>query len=288
MSVLALPMQPARASTSPLHLGRIPAIALVIVYAIIVAYPLFWMVINSFKTTREIYDASWALPTQWMLENYVNAWNRGISGYFLNSALVTGGTIALTLFLGSLCAFGMVRAQNRAADLMLLACIGGLLVAPQVALVPLYKMMQALGLHDTLWALILPYTAYRLPMTVLLIRAVFLSVPKDLDDSAHMDGCNSFQTFLHVYLPMSRSILLTAAVLTAYYSWNEFLFAIIFIDSDAKKTIPAGLMAFRDALMTDWGVLVAGLVIAALPIVTLFILAQRYFVTGMTAGAVKG
>jgi raffinose/stachyose/melibiose transport system permease protein len=91
-----------------------------------------------------------------------------------------------------------------------------------------------------------------------------------------------------VYLPMSRSILLTAAVLTAYYSWNEFLFAIIFIDSDAKKTIPAGLMSFRDALMTDWGVLMAGLVIAALPIVTLFIIAQRYFVAGMSAGAVKG
>lgn len=275
-------------SSAARHPGRIPAVALLIVYAVIVAYPLFWMVINSFKTTVEIYDASWSLPTQWMVENYVNAWQRGISNYFLNSAIVTGATIALTLFLAALCAFGMVRAQNTAADLMLLVCIGGMLVAPQVALVPLFKMMQALKLHDTLFALILPYTAYRLPITVLLIRAVFLSVPKDLDDSAHIDGCNSLQTFLHVYLPMSRSILLTSAVLTAYYSWNEFLFAIIFIDSDARKTIPAGLMSFRDALMTDWGVLVAGLVIAALPIVILFILAQRYFVTGMAAGAVKG
>ena len=169
-----------------------------------------------------------------------------------------------------------------------MACIGGMLVAPQVALVPLYKMMQVLHLQDTRWALILMYSAYRLPITVLLIRAVFLTIPRDLDDSAHIDGCSSLRTLWHVYLPMSRSILLTASVLTAYHAWNEFLFAIIFIDSDRLKTIPAGLMNFRDALMTEWGVLVAGLVISAAPIVVLFIVAQKYFMSGFAAGAVKG
>jgi len=171
---------------------------------------------------------------------------------------------------------------------VLMACIGGMLVAPQVALVPLYKMMQALRLQDTHWALILTYTAYRVPITILLVRAVFLAVPRDLDDCAHIDGCSSLQTLWHVYLPMSRSILLTASVLTAYHAWNEFLFAIIFIDSDRLKTIPSGLMNFRDALMTDWGVLVAGLVISAAPIIVLFIVAQRYFLSGFAAGAVKG
>lgn len=274
------------------HPARLPVILLLALHAVIVIYPLFWMVTNSFKTTEEIYAASWSLPTVWVVENYAKAWQGGISAYFLNSVIVTGGTILLTLMVSVLAAFGMVRAETagagRAAGLVLLACIGGMLVAPQVALVPLYKMMQVLGLQDTRWALILTYTAYRVPITILLVRAVFLAVPRDLDDCAHIDGCSSLQTLWHVYLPMSRSILLTASVLTAYHAWNEFLFAIIFIDSDRLKTIPSGLMNFRDALMTDWGVLVAGLVISAAPIVVLFIIAQRYFLSGFAAGAVKG
>lgn len=269
-------------------IGRISAITLLLIYAIIIAYPLFWALVNSLKTSNEIFRSSWSLPTQWMLENYRQAWSRGISSYFLNSVLVTGATIILTLAIASLCAFGIVRARTRAADLMLLVCVGGMLVAPQVAVVPLFKLMQMLGLQDTLFALILPYTAYRVPITVLLIRSMFLSVPKELSESTHLDGCNSLQTLWYLYLPMSRSIILTSAVLSAYYSWNEFLFAIIFIDSDRNRTIPAGLMNFRDALSTEWGILVAGLVIAALPIIVLLIVAQRYFVQGMAAGAIKG
>lgn len=274
------------------HPGRLLVILLLLLQAVIVIYPLFWMVTNSFKTTQEIFQASWTMPTIWNVENYVKAWDGGISAYFMNSVIVTGTTIILTLALSSLAAFGMTRAEasgaGKAASLVLIACIAGMLVAPQVALVPLYKMMQALHLQDTHWALILTYTAYRLPITVLLIRAVFMTVPRDLDDSAHIDGCSSLQTLWHIYLPMGRSILLTTSVLTAYHAWNEFLFAIIFIDSDRLKTIPAGLMNFRDALMTDWGVLVAGLVIAAAPIVIMFIIAQRYFLSGFAAGAVKG
>ncbi|RGP35254.1 carbohydrate ABC transporter permease [Pseudotabrizicola alkalilacus] len=279
-------------STFARHPGRLLVILVLLLHSVIVIYPLFWMITNSFKTTQQIFEASWTMPTVWVVENYVKAWQGGISAYFMNSVIVTGSTIVLTLALSSLAAFGMTRAEaggaGRAAGLVLMACIGGMLVAPQVALVPLYKMMQALHLHDTHLALILMYTAYRLPITVLLIRAVFVTVPRDLDDSAHIDGCTSFQTLWHVYLPMSRSILLTASVLTAYHAWNEFLFAIIFIDSDRLKTVPAGLMNFRDALMTDWGVLVAGLVISAAPIVIMFILAQRYFMSGFAAGAVKG
>lgn len=274
------------------HPARLPVVLLLAFHAVIVLYPLVWMVTNSFKTTEEIFAASWSMPTVWVVENYAKAWQGGISAYFLNSVIVTGGTILLTLAIAVLAAFGMVRAETagagRAAGLVLMACIGGMLVAPQVALVPLYKMMQVLGLQDTRWALILTYTAYRVPITILLVRAVFLAVPRDLDDCAHIDGCSSLQTLWHVYLPMSRSILLTASVLTAYHAWNEFLFAIIFIDSDRLKTIPSGLMNFRDALMTDWGVLVAGLVISAAPIIVMFIVAQRYFLSGFAAGAVKG
>jgi raffinose/stachyose/melibiose transport system permease protein len=270
------------------HVWNSPVYLLLAVYAIVIAYPLIWMVISSFKTSAEIYGDPWGLPQTWLVQNYAQAWEKGISGYFVNSLVVTVVTTIATVLLAALCAYGMVRMANRVAGAVLILAMGGLVVAPQVSLIPLYQMLDALGLLDTLWAMILPYVAFRLPMAILLIRSVFLAIPLELVDAATIDGCRSLGVFRHVYLPLSRSILVTAGVLTAYFAWNEFLFAIVFVNSDSSRTIPAGLMSFRDALSTEWGVLLAGLVIAALPIIIVFLLLQRYFVAGIAAGSVKG
>lgn len=270
------------------HLRNSPVYLVLAIYAILIAYPLIWMVISSFKNTTEIFADPWGLPSVWLVENYAQAWDRGISAYFANSLIVTIVTTLVTVLLAALCAYGMVRMNNRVADVVLILAMGGLVVAPQVSLIPLYQMLDALNLLDTLWAMILPYIAFRLPMAILLIRSVFLAIPKELQDAATVDGCNSLGVFRHVYVPLSRSILVTAGVLTGYFAWNEFLFAIVFVNADENRTIPAGLMSFRDALGTEWGVLLAGLVIAALPIIIVFLFLQRYFVAGITAGSVKG
>lgn len=270
------------------HVWNSPVYVLLAIYAIVIAYPLIWMVTSSFKTSAEIYGDPWGLPQTWLVQNYAQAWEKGISGYFVNSLVVTVVTTIATVLLAALCAYGMVRMANRVANVVLILAMGGLVVAPQVSLIPLYQMLDALGLLDTLWAMILPYVAFRLPMAILLIRSVFLAIPLELVDAATIDGCRSLGVFRHVYLPLSRSILVTAGVLTAYFAWNEFLFAVVFVNSDSSRTIPAGLMSFRDALSTEWGVLLAGLVIAALPIIIVFLLLQRYFVAGIAAGSVKG
>lgn len=268
--------------------GATPLYTILIFYFIIIAYPLFWMVINSFKTTEEIFSNSWALPTTWLVSNYVHAWNTGISGYFLNSTIVTLSTCLLTVFISSLGAYGLTRFEFKGKKLLLILCMGGMMLSPQVSLVPLYKLIQAMGIHDTYLALILPYVAYRIPITVLLIRAAFLEVPKELEESAFLDGCSTWKVFTKIFLPLNLPILFTGVILTAYFTWNEFMFALIFIDSDSLKTIPAGLMQFRDALQTNWGVLLAGLMISAIPIITLFLFLQKYFVRGLASGSLKG
>jgi raffinose/stachyose/melibiose transport system permease protein len=268
--------------------GAIPLYTILIFYFLIIAYPLFWMVINSFKTTEEIFSNSWALPTTWLVSNYVHAWNTGISGYFLNSTIVTISTCLLTVFISSLGAYGLTRFEFKGKKLLLILCMGGMMLSPQVSLVPLYKLIQAMGIHDTYLALILPYVAYRIPITVLLIRAAFLEVPKEMEESAFLDGCSTWKVFTKIFLPLNLPILFTGVILTAYFTWNEFMFALIFIDSDSLKTIPAGLMQFRDALQTNWGVLLAGLMISAIPIITLFLFLQKYFVRGLASGSLKG
>ncbi|WP_066056490.1 carbohydrate ABC transporter permease [Robertmurraya korlensis] len=268
--------------------GSVSLYTILIFYFIVISYPLFWMVINSFKTTEEIFSNSWALPTTWLVSNYVHAWNTGISEYFLNSTIVTLSTCLLTVFLSALGAYGLTRFQFAGKKLLLILCMGGMMLSPQVSLVPLYKLIQALGIHDTYLALILPYVAYRIPITVLLIRAAFLEIPKELEESAFLDGCSTWKVFTKIFLPMNLPILFTGVIITAYFTWNEFMFALIFIDSDSLKTIPAGLMQFRDALQTNWGVLLAGLMISAIPIITLFLFLQKYFVRGLASGSLKG
>ncbi|WP_372450228.1 carbohydrate ABC transporter permease [Priestia filamentosa] len=258
-----------------------------IFYFLIIAYPLLWMVMSSFKSTEEIFTNSWSLPETWLVENYVAAWESGISSYFLNSVIVTGLSCILTIFVSALGAYGLSRFEFKGKTFILVICLGGLMLSPQVSLIPLYNIIQKLGLYNTHWALILPYVAYRIPLTILLIRAYFLSIPKELEEAARLDGCTSIGILFRIFIPMSVPILLTTTILTAYYTWNEFMFAIIFIDDDSLRTIPAGLMQFRDALQTDWGVLLAGLTISAAPIVILFLFMQKYFIRGIASGSVK-
>lgn len=269
-------------------IGEVCWLVLLCIGLVMIAYPLFWTVMSSLKSYNEIYNSVWDLPKQWLWGNYAKAWQKGISGYFKNSLIVTISTVCLVLILGSLCAYGLSRYRFKGSRIFLLLCMGGMMLSPQVCLIPLYKLLQALNIHNTYFAMILPYTAFRLPITVLLIRSYFLSIPKELEESATIDGCSPLGIYARIFLPISKPILLTCTVLTTYYSWNEFLFSIIFIDSDKLKTIPAGLMNFRDALQTDWGVLLAGMVIAALPIIIMFICMQKFFIRGMTAGSVKG
>ena len=268
--------------------GMAIACFFLLIYFLLIAYPIFWLIMNSLKTYKEIYKNIWAMPQvpQWM--NYVNAWNRGVSRYFLNSVLVTGATIVLTIFSAALGSYSLARFRFRGNQLVFMLCMGGMMLSPQVTLIPLYQIIRFLRIKNTYLAMIIPYSAYRIPMMIMLIRSFFLTIPKEMEESACLDGCSDFQIFVRIFLPMSKHILLTCCILIAYYAWNEFLFAMIFVDSESLKTIPTGLMNLRDALQTDWGTLLAGMTISALPLIILFFCMQKHFIRGMTAGAVKG
>lgn len=258
------------------------------VYFLLILYPLIWMVLSSLKTEREFFRNIWGMPANFQWHNYSKAWSMGISSYFLNSVLVTASTIVMTLSIAVLTSFALVRFRFHGSSIIFIMCMGGMMLSAQVTLIPLYRIIQDLGIHNTYWAMILPYSAFRMSITVLLIRSYFLGIPRELQEAATIDGCTSFGVLWRIFLPISKPILMTCSILIAFYAWNEFLFSIIFIDSRALKTIPSGLMVFRDALSTDYALLFAGLTISAAPMILIFILMQKQFVRGLTAGAVKG
>lgn len=257
-------------------------------YFVAIVYPMFWMLINSFKDTQGIFNNSWALPKTWLFSNYAQAWEQGVSNYFINSTIITVATCLLTILVSAFCAYGLTRFNLKGERFLLLFVSAGLMFSPQVSLIPLYDLIQKMGIYDTYWALILPYISYRIPLTVLLIRTYFLSIPRELEESAYLDGYSHLGIFFKIFLPMSKPILFTAFILTAYFAWNEFLFSIIFIQDEAIKPITSGLLVFKDALNTNWGVLMAGLCISALPLIILFIAMQKHFVRGLAEGSVKG
>jgi raffinose/stachyose/melibiose transport system permease protein len=269
-------------------IGGSISITVLTIYFIIIVYPLIWTILGSLKTTNEIFTNIWGLPNAWQFENYLVAWNSGIAKFFLNSVYVTVATVILTLTCASLYAYSMVIHKFRFKGLLIGLTVLGLLFSPIVSLIPLYQEIQALGLYNKREALILIYTAYQIPMSFFLINDYFRHIDHDYLDAARIDGCSDLRALVSIYVPMSRPILITSAVLAGFYAWNEFSFSLILVKNDALRTIPTGLLFFQGEMHSEWAVLLAGLVISAIPIIVFFVFAQKFFIAGLTGEGIKG
>ena len=252
-----------------------------------ILYPLLWMVMGGFKSNEEVFNTPWGLPGELRWENYARAWELGVVRYFTNSLVVTAASIVSTTLLSAWAAYGLTRIRIPLGNAVVLFLLGGLMLAPTVALIPLFRLLQTLGIFDTHLALIILYTAFRIPFTTFLIRAYMIDLPREVDEAATVDGASRTQTFWRIILPMCRPILVSAALLQALFAWNEFVFALVFIGSDSLKTLPVGLVSMQSRLLTDWPVVFAGLTIAALPMILLFLIGQRQFLRGLTEGVGK-
>ncbi len=254
----------------------------------IILFPVCWLVLNSLKTNQEMFLDSLALPKKWMFENYITAWNKGLVSYFVNSIIVGALSIGIILALSSMLAYGLTRFNLPGSGFIFILVLGGMALSEQVALVPLYKILQALKLYNTRAALVLPYVAFRIPFTMFLMRSYFISIPKELEEAAIVDGCKSWQRFTKIILPISKPVLASCAIVNLNHVWNEFLFANVFLEDKKLMTIPLGLMTFQGDLKSDYVVMLAGILICSLPMVLLFLCMSRQFVRGLTSGAVKG
>ncbi|MFC0200554.1 carbohydrate ABC transporter permease [Paracoccus rhizosphaerae] len=260
--------------------------ALLLAVGVVVIYPLLWMALGGFKSNSQIFEQPFALPEQWSFANYLSAW-RGVQGYMFSSLLITVVSTVTTVFISAWAAFGLTRTPMPAKPLVTAIVLGGMMLSPTVALVPLVRMLQSLDLYDTHWALIILYTAFRVPFTTFLIRAYMLDLPRDLDEAAMMDGANPGQIFRRIILPLCRPIIMSCIVLHILFAWNEYLFAMIFTNNPAVQTLPVGLTSMMSKQGTDFAQVFAAMTISALPIVIIFFLTQRYFIRGLTEGIGK-
>ncbi|HCA85704.1 MAG TPA: ABC transporter permease [Streptomyces sp.] len=255
--------------------------------AVVVLYPLLWMLLNGFKTNAELFDNPFALPGTWSFENYQKAWNRGVSDYLMASVLVTVTSTIATVFISAWAAYGLTRVNIPLNKVLTAVILGGLMLTPTVALVPLVQMFQAMGLYNSFWALLILYTAFRVPFTTFLIRAYMIDLPREVDEAAEIDGAGRWTAFWRIILPMCKPIITSTVLLHVLFAWNEYLFAMVFTNGSDVQTLPVGLTSLMSKHGTDFPVVFAGMAIAAVPVVLLFFFGQRYIVKGLADGIGK-
>lgn len=260
---------------------------LLLALAVVVLYPLVWMFLSGLKTNTELFGNPFALPERWNWNNYVKAWNTGVSDYLRMSVLLTITSTISTVLISAWAAYGLTRVRLPFSGIVVGIILGGLMLAPTVAVVPLVKLFENIGLYNTFWALLILYTAFRIPFSVFLIRAYMLNLPREVDEASAIDGASRWTTFWSVVLPMSRPILVTTVLMNVLFAWNEYLFAVIFTSTDDVRTLPVGLTTLMSKHGTDFPVVFAAMVIAALPVIILFFAGQRYLVRGLSEGIGK-
>ncbi len=266
---------------------RVIFYSLLSIYTAIMLYPFLWMIVSAMKTSYEFFIQPWALPQTIQWGNFLKAWDAGIKQFFVNSMLVTAISVAGIVFLSSLAAYAFARLHFRGKIVLFLFVVSGFLIPAQVTLIPLYSTLREIGIIDSYLAMIGPYIAFGIPFSVLLLTEYFRSIPIELEDAARIDGCNEVQIYKKIIMPLAKVGLSTIVIFQGVWIWNEFLFALVFIQSKSLMTLPLGLMLFQGVYIRDWTTTLAGISIATLPLVMVYILFQKNFVRGITAGAVK-
>lgn len=258
-------------------------------FGLVFAYPVIWMVFLSLKDTREMYTRVWAPPAVAHWSNYAEAWTTGNVGLTLaNTFIVTIVSVALILVICYFASYAQARMRFRGRSAIMVILVSTMLIPTQVVIVPLYTIESFLGILDTRVGLILPYVAGRLPFSIFLLTAFLRSIPPQLDESAFLDGASRALIIRRILLPLSRPGLATVIVFNSFNIWNQFFLPLILTQDPALMTVTVGLMAFSQQWgMTDFPRLFAALTIISVPIITLYAVFQKQFISGITAGALK-
>jgi raffinose/stachyose/melibiose transport system permease protein len=268
--------------------GRAVALTLIGIASFGSLLPIALAVLNAFKTTAEINLNPLGLPARLQWENFASAWrNASLGSSLLHSAEVAGLTILMVCLTAAPCAYVLARQQGRGWRFLGFYFMASITVPAQLYLFPLYFLFAKLGLVNSIPAVALIYTAMFSPFAIFLLRTYVIAIPKALEEAAQVDGAKPWQTFLYVILPMMRPGLLTVAIIVGLNAWNEFVIAVTFLQNDNNVTAIVKFYSLTGQYSTDWGEMLAAAIIIVLPVVVVFVLLQRRFIEGMTAGAVK-
>lgn len=276
-----------RAKRDPVLIGLWISLVLV---AIIWLAPVAFITFTALKSEAEIYDSSaFSLPAQIQWNNFLVAWAKGdFNNTFFNSTLITIIKVPLGLIISAMAAYALAQIRFGWNKFLLVFVLFGAMIPFQVMLAPLFTLVNSLDLIDTYPGVILPYLAFGVPYQVFILHGFFRAVPKELTEAALIDGASHFTIFRRIFLPVSLPVLAALLILDFVSTWNEFAMALVLLQDKSMWTLPLGLMSFQGQFSSNYGELNAAIVMTVLPATIVYLIFQRYFVSGLTSGAVKG
>lgn len=251
--------------------------------------PFLFMVLNSLKERFEMLTKGiFTLPNKWYFDNYKAVFEGNIGNYFMNSVIVLFLSLTILLFISACTAYPLARFQFRLAKPIYSIIVACMSIPIHVTLIPVFKLSNSIGIYDSIFALIGPYVATAIPISVFILTSFMKEIPMEIEEAAQIDGCNKFQLFFKIILPLSKPGLATLAIYNGVSMWNEFVFAYTLTQSSTKRTLPLAVWEFQGAYSMNTPMIMAVLTLTVLPMIILFIFLQDKLVKGMTAGAVKG
>lgn len=259
-----------------------------IIASVFFLFPIYIMIVTSLKSLPEVYSSnSWSLPTKIDFSGFIVAWNRLAQG-FINSFEFTVPAVIFSIFLGSIGGFALTKVKFRGSNMVFMFLLLAMFLPYQVVLIPLLKLMVMLHLYGNIWSLILTHTAYGIPITTLIFRNFYSSIPTSLLEASQVDGANILQVYERIILPLSIPGVIVALIWQFTHIWNDFLFGLLLGSNPNIRPITVDLNSLNGALIAQWNTLMAGALITAIPTLIVYLVAGKYFVKGLLGGAVKG
>ena len=281
---------PARPPQSrPARSGRLLTALMALLWLLVTTLPFVFLVFTTFKSQSDIYSTPvWALPKTLDLSNYILVLQGSFFTYLKNSAFVVIVSIALTVTLSSMAAFAFARLKFRFSGVLFGLIVAGLIVPVHVTLIPIYLLTRSLGLYDTVFALIGPYVAFALPISIFILTEFMRQIPREIEESAQIDGCGPVRMFTSIFLPLSVPGLATVAIYNGISMWNEFIFAYVLTSSPARRTLPLAIWDFQSEHSSNMPAILAVVTLTALPLIVAYAFGQERIIKGMMAGSIKG
>lgn len=272
------------------YISNILIILLIIACVFMVGFPIVWMALSSFKPGVELFTIPPQIfPQNWSLEWYEQALtNENVIHYFLNSLFIASTVMIIDMVIGSMTAYSLTRFSFRGRKLILMCVLAAYCVPPIMLMLPMYRIMNMIQLSGSHAGVIIGHLTVTLPFSVWLMVSFFKKLPSGIDEAAVMDGANEWQVFIKVDLPLCVPGVLSTGIMAFIMSWNEFLLSSVLVNKENMKTLTVGIANYISSTHIDWGIIMSLGTMTTLPVIVLFALVQKYFVEGMTAGAVKG
>jgi multiple sugar transport system permease protein/raffinose/stachyose/melibiose transport system permease protein len=263
-------------------------IAVLSLYTAYAAGPFLWTAVMSLRTTSEISANAYGLPFPAHWDKFLIAWTESNYGtYFYNSVVIVVGAVLILTVVGAMGAHCLARYRFRGNRLIYFLIFSSIVLPPQITIIALFQVLVEYGLFNNRFGLMLVYVSLQLPLTIFILEGFFARLPQDLFDAAKMDGYSDFEIFWRITVPIGMPAIATTVILNFIHLWNEFLFAVVLITDEDKRTLPLGIQKFMGDRLEDIGMISTGLMIAVIPVIVFYVFFSEKLIQGMTAGAVK-